>query len=68
VTRDQLTPLSDRLSNGKVATLERLIGLKPNRTYACTLISLRGAKGKPPSDPLWQQVLGQVEPVLQSHN
>ena len=68
VTRDQLTPLSDRLSNGKVATLERLIGLKPNRTYACTLISLRWAKGKPPSDRLWQQVLGQVEPVLQSHN
>lgn len=69
VTRDELTPLTDRLAIGKVATLERLIGLQPNRAYACTLISLRGPKGElPPTTHLWQQMLGQVEPVLRSPN
>ncbi|MCP9934723.1 hypothetical protein KBZ08_12440 [Cyanobium sp. Candia 9D4] len=64
VTREQLTTLADRLAVGRQAALERVIGLQPNRSYACTLISLRGAKGKPPSDRLWQQVLDLVEPVL----
>lgn len=66
VTREQLTAAADRVSSGQRAALERVIGLQPNRTYACTLISLRGPKGEPPSDRLWQQVLDLVEPVLRS--
>ena len=66
VTRDQLTPLTDRPAIGKLPAVERVIGLQPNRTYACTLISLRGPKGEPPTHRFWQQVLGQLEPVLQS--
>lgn len=66
VTREQLTAIADRQAVGSVAAMERVIGLKPIRTYACTLISLRGPKGTPPSDRLWQQVLGLVKPVLQT--
>jgi hypothetical protein len=66
VTREQLTTLADRLAVGRQAALERVIGLQPNRSYACTLISLRGPQGEPPSDRLWQQVLGLVEPVLRT--
>lgn len=66
VTPEQLTALADRFSVGKLAAIKRVVGLQPNRTYACTLISLRGPKGKPPSDRLWLQVLGLVQPVLRS--
>jgi hypothetical protein len=66
VTRKQLTTIADRLAVGREAAIQRVIGLQPNRTYACTLISLRGPKGPPPSDRLWQQVLSLVEPVLRS--
>lgn len=66
VTRDQLTAIADRVAVGREAAIERVIGLQPNRTYACTLISLRGPKGEPPSERLWQQVLTLVEPVLRS--
>ncbi|MCT0208546.1 hypothetical protein [Synechococcus sp. CS-1332] len=66
VTREQLTALADSLSIGKRAAIERVVGLQPNRTYACTLISLRGPKGEPPSERLWLQVLGLVQPVLRS--
>ncbi len=66
VTREQLTAIADRLAVGSVAAIERVVGLQPNRTYACTLISLRGPEGEPPSDRLWQQVLALVEPVLRS--
>jgi hypothetical protein len=68
VTRQQLTAVTDRLSSGEPGLFERLIGLQPHRTYGCTLISLRGPKGSPPSDGLWQQVLGVLEPVLESQN
>ena len=68
VTREQLTAIADRLASGRVAALESVIGLQPNRSYACTLISLRGPQGEPPSDRLWQQVLGLVKPVLQSQD
>ncbi|MCP9833680.1 MULTISPECIES: hypothetical protein [unclassified Cyanobium] len=68
VTREQLTAIADRRASGKVAALERVIGLQANRSYACTLISLRGPQGEPPSDGLWQQVLGLVKPVLQSQD
>lgn len=67
-TREQLTAIADRLATGRTAALQRLIGLKPNRNYACTLISLRGPQGMPPTDHLWKQVLGLVEPVLRSKN
>jgi hypothetical protein len=66
VTREQLTTLADRRAAGRQAAIERVIGLQPNRTYACTLISLRGPKGEPPSDRLWTQVLAEVEPVLRT--
>lgn len=66
VTREQLTTIADRLAVGREAAIERVIGLQPNRTYACTLISLRGPKGEPPSERLWQQVLTLVKPVLRS--
>ena len=66
VTREQLTTLVDRLAVGREAAVERVIGLQPHRTYACTLISLRGPKGKRPSDRLWQQVLALVTPVLRT--
>jgi hypothetical protein len=68
VTREQLWTLADRLASGQVAGLKRVIGLQPNRSYDCTLISLRGPEGKPPSDLLWRQVLDLVEPVLRSQN
>ncbi|WP_323355396.1 hypothetical protein [Cyanobium gracile] len=68
VTREQLTTIADRLASGTAAAFERVIGLQPNRTYACTLISLRGPKGEPPSDRLWKQVLDLVEPVLRSQH
>lgn len=68
VTREQLTAIADRRASGRVAALERVIGLQPNRSYACTLISLRGPQGEPPSDRLWQQVLGLLKPVLQSED
>jgi len=66
VTREQLTAMADQLASGRRDALERGIGLQPNRRYGCTLISLRGARGAPPSDQLWEQVLGLVEPVLRS--
>ncbi|MCP9787229.1 hypothetical protein [Cyanobium sp. N5-Cardenillas] len=66
VTRDQLAANADQLSSGIDSAVARVIGLEPNRTYACTLISLRGPKGDPPSDRLWRQVLDLVEPVLRS--
>ncbi len=66
VTREQLTTIADRLAISRAATIEKVIGLQPNRIYDCTLISLRGPKGPPPSDRLWQQVLALVKPVLQS--
>ncbi len=66
VTRDQLSANADQLSSGIDSAVARVIGLEPNRTYACTLISLRGPKGEPPSDRLWRQVLDLVEPVLRS--
>jgi hypothetical protein len=66
VTRDQLAANADRLSSGTESAVARVIGLEPNRTYGCTLISLRGPKGEPPSDRLWRQVLDLVEPVLRS--
>lgn len=66
VTRDQLAANADRLSSGIDSAVARVIGLEPNRTYACTLISLRGSKGEPPSDRLWRRVLDLVEPVLRS--
>jgi hypothetical protein len=64
VTREELTPLADRLATGWGAGLERLLGLKPNRAYDCTLISLRGPLGKPPSEQFWEQILGTVASVL----
>jgi hypothetical protein len=64
VTRDQLTPFTDQLASGWVAGLERIAGLKPNRVYGCTLISLRGGRGAPPSAETWEQVLRTLEPVL----
>ncbi len=67
VTREQLTTIADRRAVGRQAAVERVIGLQPNRTYACTLISLRGPRGEPPSERLWQQVLALVEPVLRTH-
>ncbi len=66
VTRVQLAPLSDRLAQGRVVGLERLVGLRPNRSYGCTLISLRGPKGTPPPERLWKDILQAVEPVLRS--
>lgn len=65
VTRDQLTVYADHGSQGVGSAVERLIGLQPNRTYSCILITLRGSKGQPPSERLWEQVLRQIEPVLQ---
>ncbi|KEF42954.1 MAG: hypothetical protein ER33_03550 [Cyanobium sp. CACIAM 14] len=66
VTREQLPPFTDRLASGWVAGLERLVGLQPNRIYGCTLISLKGTRGTPPSEELWDKVLQAVEPVLRS--
>ncbi len=66
VTREQLSAAADRVSSGQRDAIERVIGLQPNRTYACTLISLRGPAGEPPSGRLWQEVLNRVEPVLSS--
>ena len=66
VTREQLSTLVDRLAVSRESAIEKVIGLQPHRVYACTLISLRGPKGKPPSDRLWQQVLALVEPVLRT--
>ena len=66
VTREQLAANADQLSSGIDSAVARVIGLEPNRTYACTLISLRGPKGEPPSDRLWRRVLDLVEPVLRS--
>ncbi|WP_216918918.1 hypothetical protein [Synechococcus sp. CCAP 1479/9] len=66
VTREQLTTITDRLAVGRDSAIEKVIGLQPHRVYACTLISLRGPKGKPPSERLWQQVLALVEPVLRT--
>jgi hypothetical protein len=68
VTREQLAANADQLSSGIDSAVARVIGLEPNRTYACTLISLRGPKGEPPSDRLWRQVLDLVEPVLRSQD
>ncbi len=65
VTRVQLTPLTDQGSTGRVR-LERLVGLRPNRSYGCTLISLRGPKGTPPSERLWGRILQTLEPVLRT--
>jgi hypothetical protein len=66
VTRTRLTTLNDRLAKGSVSALERIIGLRPNRTYGCTLISLRGPRGTQPSERLWEEILNTVEPVLRS--
>ena len=66
MTREQLWTIADRLASGQAVGLKRVIGLQPNRSYDCTLISLRGPEGKPPSDRLWRQVLDLVEPVLGS--
>ncbi len=66
VTREQLTSIADRLDVGRDSAIEKVIGLQPHRVYTCTLISLRGPKGTPPSDRLWQQVLALVEPVLRT--
>lgn len=68
VTWEQLSAIADRLASGQVNGLERVIGLQPNRRYDCTLISLRGPKGEPPSDRLWWQVLDLVDPVLRSQD
>ncbi len=65
VTRVQLSPLTDQGATRWVR-LERLVGLRPHRSYGCTLISLRGPKGTPPSQPLWGKVLQTLEPVLRS--
>ncbi|WP_216901246.1 hypothetical protein [Synechococcus sp. CCY 9618] len=66
VTWEELGPFTDRLASGWVAGLERIAGLQPNRDYGCTLISLRGARGTPPSPETWEQVLSTVEPVLRT--
>jgi hypothetical protein len=64
VTREELTALADRLATGWGTGLERLLGLQPNRAYDCTLISLRGPLGKPPSEQFWEEILGTVASVL----
>jgi hypothetical protein len=67
VSRDQLTALSDQRSSGWKSTLKRLIGLQPNRTYSCTLISLRSLHGESPSKEIWQKLIRTIEPTLNQH-
>ncbi len=66
VTRDQLTALIDRQFTGWPTGLQRFLGLRPNRDYSCTLISLRSSDGQRPSATTWQDVLRAIGPALPS--
>jgi hypothetical protein len=66
VTRDQLGPLVDSISNGKDAQIKSFLGLRKNRDYQCVLISVRNYKGNESmSEELWRRVTSSLRSTLQ---
>lgn len=49
--------LVNRTAAGRASAVRRLVGLEPNRTYACVLISLRSGGAAPVSPELWNRLL-----------
>lgn len=64
VTWEQIPAAVDRMAGGSRAALRRVIGLQPNRSYACVLISLRSTEGSPVSMATWHRLLDALEPAL----
>ena len=66
VTRDQLGPLVDSISNGKDAQIRALLGLRKNRDYQCVLISVTNSKGNELiSEELWRRITSSLRTALQ---
>jgi len=65
-TRDQLTPLTDRLAaQQRQRSWQVLLGLQSNRDYRCTLISVRSGPGQPVIAPgPWQSLLTTLQASL----
>ncbi len=57
VTAIELGKADDLLSRGGAATLQRLVGLRPNRELRCILVSLKGREGQVPASLTWSTVL-----------
>lgn len=54
---DKLTKLVDHRSDGILSVIQRIIGLKPNRTYECILVTLTSKKGEPINLYQWHKIL-----------
>jgi hypothetical protein len=64
-TWEELPLVMDRRAAGARASALRILGLQPNRSYECVLISLRSAGGQPISVPTWHRLLDTLLPALQ---
>jgi hypothetical protein len=65
VTWEQVPLAVDRLAAGSKASALRILGLQPNRSYQCVLISLRSHQGEPIPVPTWHRLLDALHPALQ---
>lgn len=68
-TKDQLTLLVDRFSSTRAMKMQSLLGLVPNRHYACVLVSLNspvGSGGAVISQQRWNAILEAIRPSLSS--
>lgn len=70
VTATQLGTLADQLSSGPGAIAARLLGLQPNRSWQCLMVSLHSTRSQPTEHAaaaLWPQLQKALKPLAAHH-